>query len=520
MPPSRTAPRPSTAAASWLHGTTAVIAALVLVKLLVHLLTNQQYGYHRDELLYLAMGKRLAWGYLEVPPSIGALAAVVRATLGEALWAVRLPSALASAAVVGLTGLMTRAFGGGRLTILIAGLCVLIAPVFLRTGTLFQPVPFDQLYWLLGAYLLVRWIQTGDDRWWLAVGGVIGLGLLNKYTMLLFGAGVLVGLLLTPRRRVLATPWPWLAAGITLAIALPNLLWQAQHDWPLFWHLGELTETQLAGFSRLGFITDQILIHHPITLPVWLLGLVFFFSKRGRPFRLLGWIYATAFVVLLVFQGKAYYLTPAVPMLFAGGAVVLVRWTARRRYRRAWQGLLIAVLLLTGLAMAPIGLPMLPPAQMARFMGLMRLAQTVETQELADLPQDYADMFGWPEKAAAVAAVYHRLPPEEQAPAVILAGNYGQAGALDLFGPALGLPEPVSAASSFYLWGPGPKPGTVAVALGIPQSFLEHEYAVVEQAAVATHPYALPVERDVPVYVCRDPRRTLQQIWPELHPAR
>ena len=226
------------------------------------------------------------------------------------------------------------------------------------------------------------------------------------------------------------------------------------------------------------------------------------------------------FAVLLAFQGKSYYLTPAVPLLFAGGAVVIARWVAHRRHRRAWQVGLAGGLIVLGAVLVPLGLPMLSPPQMAKYMWVMGLAQTVETEQLDQLPQDFADMFGWEEKAAAVAKVYHRLPPEEQAEAVLLAGNYGQAGALALFGPEYDLPDVVSPSSSFYLWGPGEKPGTVAVALGIPRDFLARYYGEVERAAVATHRYALPSERDVPVYVCRDPSRTLQQVWPTLHPFR
>ena len=321
-----------------------ILAYLVLLKLLIHFFTMSEYGLHRDEFLYLAMGERLDWGYLEVPPSIAFMARFTRAFLGDSVFAIRLLPVISGAFIVLLTGLMARELGGGRFAQGLAALAVVVSPAYLRSTMLFMPVVFDQLYWVAGAYLTIKILKSGEDKWWLVLGVLSGIALMNKYTMLLFGFGLFIGLLLTPQRRMLLCPSPWQAALIALCIFMPNLIWQHIHGWPVFEHMQALSKHQFIHVQSAGFLLMQFLMNL-FTAPVWILGIHFFlFSKAGKPYRVIGWIYVTAITVLLLFSGKAYYLLPVYPMLFAGGAVLFEKHLASAK--RFWlKPALISVIL-------------------------------------------------------------------------------------------------------------------------------------------------------------------------------
>jgi hypothetical protein len=489
-----------------------VVAATLTLHIVVAATTS--YGLHRDELLYLAQGRHLDWGFLEVPPLIAALGRILQETIGTSVVAVRLFPALAGAALVLLTGLMTRMLGGEPFVIGIAGLCVLIGPVYLRTHTLFQPVPFDQLWWTLAAFFLMLRIARADRRYWLLLGLICGVGLLTKYSILVFGAGILGGVLLTPLRRDLATPWPWLAALIAFAIATPNITWQARHGWPLLAHAQALAETQLVYVSRMDFLIEQVLMLHPFTLPVWGLGLAALFRRWNGAYRTLGWTFVACLGLFLILGGKPYYLAPAYPMLFAAGAVAVSTILQRRPLRIGFTALLLA----GGLALSPMGVPVLSPPAMAHYLDVVGLSDTVrdETGQPMPIPQDYADMLGWREQAAAVAEVYRRLPPADREETMIVAENYGEAGAIDLYGPDYGLPPAISASGSYYLWGPSNRSGRVAIVIGIPSSDALAFFERCTDVGPIRHDWAR--EHAVPLLVCRNPHRTLYEVWPTLSP--
>lgn len=300
----------------------AVLVALAGVKLMLHLLTSDAYGYFRDELYYIACSNHLAAGYVDQPPLSIAVLALVRRALGDSLPAIRLAPAIAGAALVLLTGLLARALGGGRFAQGLAALAVLVAPVYLAMHSFFSMNAFEPLLWAGAAYVLVRLAQDGDPKLWLLFGALVGVGLENKHSMLFFGCGAVVALLLTPQRRWFATKWPWLAGLIACIIFLPNLLWQATHQWPTLEFLRHAQAYKNYPVSPVEFIGQQILTLQPVTLPIWLAGIAYcLFSASGRRVRFLGWIYVVVFVVLLAEKGKAYYLAPAYPMMLAAGAV-------------------------------------------------------------------------------------------------------------------------------------------------------------------------------------------------------
>lgn len=500
----------------------ALLVYFALFKLLLHFLTNTNYGLHRDEFLYIDMGNHLTWGYLEVPPNIALFAKISHFIFGNSIFGYRFFPALTGAALVFVTGLIVRELGGKKFAISVAALCIIFSPAFLRVNTLFQPVCFEQLYWTLGAYLLILIIKRDNQKLWPILGLIMGLGLLDKYSMLLFAFGLVIGLLATSHRKMVLMKWPWLAALIAFIILLPNLLWQISHGWPFFEHMKVLRETQLVNVMPGNFILDQFLLNGLVSTPIWLIGLYFFlFSKDGKAYRPIGWIYASVLIALLVLSGKAYYLLPTYPMLFAGGAFFLEGMIADRQ----WNWLKPVVIIISiNLLTTPYGLPILPIKTAKNYFRF--LAENLgiwgplrwEDGEIHDIPQDYADMFGWENQVATVAKVFHSLTPEEQSKCIIMGGNYGETAAINYYSDKYSLPGAVGVNGSYYLWGPGEISGGIMIAVGIPKEYLEPFCENVELAALATHNVAR--EQEIPVYICRHSNTTLQDLWPQLREYR
>jgi Dolichyl-phosphate-mannose-protein mannosyltransferase len=499
-----------------LPGTLAVAVGLSALKLLLHLLTNGGYGYFRDELYYLACAEHLDWGYVDQAPLIAWAARASRALLGDSLRAVRFLPALAGALTVFLTGMLARELGGGRFAVALACAAVIISPFYLGIHTILTMNAFEPLVWLAGAYLFARICRTGDARLWVWFGVLCGVGLLNKHSTLIYGFGVAAGLLLTPARKHLLSRWLWLGGAAAFLIFLPHLLWQIGHGWPIFEILRNADANQNVEFSLAAFLGGQVMLAHPLTLPVWLAGLYFYLlSKDGRPYRALGWAYVVMLAVMILFRAKVYYLLPVYPVLFAPGAVVFGRGFARGSLgwlRPASVGLLAAGGTLTG----PLALPVLPAETFVRYQEALGLEPPrTEKLSVGRLPQHFADMFGWEEMTDVVARVYHSLPEEERARCAVFASNYGEAGAVDLFGPARGLPKAISGHQNYFLWGPRDYTGDCVITVGEELEDVQKSFDSIEPAATFTHPYVLPHENNTPVFVCRRPKRPLKEIWPD-----
>lgn len=489
--------------------------------LAVHIAVNAAgpYEFHRDELLYLAMGRHLQWWRMDFPPFIAAVARLTQWLGGGlALWSVRLAPALAAAAMIVLSGWMARRLGGGRWAQGTAALAVAASPLFLRSGTLFQPVVLDELWWTVGYAAVLLLADEDRPRWWAVAAAAVGLGLLSKFSIGFFGVGVLVGTLALPEwRRRLATPFPWIALGAALLIGSASVVGQIRLGWPVRDQLGDLQSTQLARLGVLDFVTGQLLLGPAIVLAA--IGVAALLAvPRFRTARIVGVSTVASFVLLAALRGKSYYIAPIYPALWAAGAVATEslsgeRWTRVIRWGTA------AALTLFGVMALPFGLPVLPPSIMARYAARAGVSGAVTTNmgDRLPLPQDYADMLGWKEQAAAVARVYHALPEEERRKAIVVADNYGEAGAVDLYGPALGLPPVISSAGTYWYFGPGTLPGEVAVVLGEEPEGLRRFADSVVVAAEITNEWAVHEEMDVKVLVARRPRTTVQAIWPSLH---
>jgi hypothetical protein len=493
-------------------GAVLVLAAL---KLAAHLLTTGRFGYgfFVDELLFLACAEHLDWGFVDMPPLLPAVTALVRATLGDSLLAVRTLPAVLGAALVVATGVLAKALGGGRWASALAALGVVTAPIYLALHSYHSMNAIEPLLFL-GCLLVVLRLQGGGDpRWWLAFGALAGLGLMNKTTMLLFGFALVAALAATRERRLLATRWFWAGGAVAAAIWMPNILWMVRHHFP---HLELLANIRAhrrdVSLDPLGFLGYQALQIHPLAVPLALLGLGYLlFHREGRRYRAAGLAFAIALGVLLAVHGRPYYLAPAYPIVLAGGAVAL------ERARWSWlPGACAALLAVGGVLIAPTVLPCLPPQGYLRYAQALHIEQPrVENHRLGPLPQLFADRFGWPEMAAEVARIYQALPAQERARAAVFGQNYGQAGAIDLFGPRLGLPKAISGHLTYHYWGPRQYTGEVVIVMDDDRETLERLFEQVERAGAVSHPYSMPYQH-FDVFVCRRLRRPLGELWPEL----
>lgn len=511
-------PSGATARPIWFISGPAIVAYIASLEFPIHLSNPGGYGFFIDELYFMACGQHLSWGYVDMPPLTAVQAWAARVLFGDSVLAIRIFPTITTAGLVIMTGAIVRQLGGGRFAQALAALAVLLAPFYLSFGSYLSMNSIEPLLWMGCALIIIRMVQTGDVRLWLWFGVLAGIGLENKDTMLMFGFALITGLMLTPERRLMASRWFIFGGLVAFAIFLPNLIWQIQHHFP---HIEMLANIKRSGrnvaISPLGFIGWQLLGMQPVASPIWLCGLyAFLFSDAGRPYRALGYSYLMSLLILLLTEGRFYYLAPVYPILMAAGAVAIEKWT--REPGRGWlRPAYAAVVAVTGAVMALNVLPLLPPGAYiayTRFMGFSE--PKIENRKASDLPQLLADRCGWPEMVAATAKVYNDLPSDQKARTAIFGSNYGEAGAIDFYGPALGLPKAISGHANYWYWGPRTYTGESIIVLGAPRERLERVYAKVEPKAEVGNPYAMATEHFT-IYLCTQPKRgTLEQNWPRL----
>jgi hypothetical protein len=515
------------------------LLALAAAKLALHVWSSAVVGYglHSDELYYLACARRLDWGYVDHPPlSVLVLRGAVE-LLGDSLLAVELPAALAGAATLFVVGLIARELGGGRGAQVCAATAALFSLVYLAMGSFHSMNAFEPLLWGLGYWLLLRILGGAPPRTWLALGALVGLGLLNKLSMALFAIGLGVGLLATPARRSLATRWPWLGGAVAAALFAPHLAWQLANGFASLEFLRSMQQYSAETVSLREFAGGQLFAMSPIAAPLWLAGLGYgLFSPRLRSQRAAFWIFVVAFA-LLAWSGGAqlYYPGPAYPIVLAAGGVAIERLALARRWR--WlPGAATIAIALGGAPLVPLVLPLLSPGA---FVAYDRALTGDEPQRPtafdSDLPGHFALRFGWRELAQAVASARASLSPEDRARAAVLAPSFAESAAIDFFGPALGLPPALGTHNQYWLWGPRGATGELLLVVAdeerpriahqdLPPGYrrgdtprglaaLCREHHLLARVDCAhCPPY---VERKA-VFLCRDTVRPLAELWPDL----
>ena len=491
--------------------------------LLAHLLTIERYGIFRDEFYYLANGRRLAWGYVDHPPLVGALAWLIEHTLGTSIVALRLPMLGVLVGVLAVMATMVRRLGGGGFAITLSWLAFAVSPYYLYTFHYLSMNAPEVLLWSLTAWSL--WYATaghvgagahgsapGALRAWALVGLIIGLASLTKVSGVIWASALAAGLVMSPARAWLRTPGPWIAAGLGALLFAPHIAWQMAHGWPTAEFVRNAQADKIVALSPLAFLGEQVTLLGPVGAIVVVVGAAGIVRGSLRGGRVWAVAVAATLVVFLLQRSKAYYAMPAYPVLLAAGGVVIDRAMGTRPWRRR---AVAALMLVVGLPLVPVTLPVLPPDRLPGYLAALGLeVSSGERHSQGRLPQHFADMFGWETLADDVARVVATLTPEERAAARIYTQNYGEAGALEYYGPSRGLPPVISGHNAYWFWGPGPDtPGPVVIVGGRAASHRQVFEDVVEGGRT-TCTLCMPYEQNLPIFVCRRPRRPLHEIWP------
>jgi len=494
---------------------------IALAQLIVHMIFHSQYGYFRDELYYIACSDHLAFGYVDQPPLSLVILKIGRLILGDSLHAIRLLPALASATVVILTALMARRLGAGQFGQAFAALAAVAAHSLIGHARYFSMNPFDVFFWAAAGYVIVIILTEDRPKLWVLFGVIAGLGLQNKYSMGFLCIGITIGLMLTSQRKQLASKWFWLGVLVAALIFLPHVLWQISNGFPSLEFMRNASRDKNVSLGVLDFFFGQVRDLNMLNTPIWLLGIYFFFTHREGRYRPLGWMFPIIFVIMVLNNAKVYYLSPIFPMYLAAGAAALEKFINTRGWN--WiKPAYSALLLVLAILISPFALPVLPIEQFIKYQSALGLTPRAEERSsLAELPQYYADQFGWKDMVDSVANVYAKLSPSEQAECVIYVRNYGEAAAIDFFGGKYGLPKALCAHNSYWYWGPGTRTGNIAIIFGNSRDLqvnfddLRRAYESVEFVATTGAKYAMPFENGRMIFLCKGMKTTFQVIWGE-----
>lgn len=505
--------------------------AFALLKLAIQIVGNivaqrAGYGIFRDEMYYLICGRHLAFGYVDQPPMVALQARLSEMLFGvQHMWSLRLISALAGAATVFLAGLIVRALGGNKRAAALAMLGVIVVGVYLGMDSFLSMNSFEPVFWMICVLALIRIIQANAAQprlshsirnWWIIFGLSAGLGLENKDNIVFFLIAALVALVIVPQRRILRSRWCGVSILIIIALGLPNLLWQIHYHFPtLEWLIDVKKSGKDVHLSPLQFLLAQVMMLTPSTFPLWFSGLLWFlFAKAARPYRFLGVLYILFLPMMMALNAKDYYLAPLYVVYFAGGAVCWLTWSRNIAWRNALMGAYALLLAAFFVLTVPFAIPVLPPKQFLAFEQRIGFkAKDSEVHAASPLPQFYADRFGWHEMVQKVATIYNAIPPDQRAVTGIYVGNYGEASAINLFGPKYGLPIAISGHQNYWLWGAHGYTGQEMIIInGATLDEMKPYYDSCVIAGQLDNPWSMPYER-VPIFLCHGRKGTYQADW-------
>lgn len=483
----------------------AVLLGIAGSVVLLHVLTNGRYGFHRDELQTLSDALHMDWGFVAYPPLTPFVERISMVLFGRWLIGLRLFSVLAQAIVIIVTGLMARELGGGRLAQGTAALAAALAPLAVFEGTEFQYTTFDYLWWVLIAYFVIRLLKSDDPRWCLAIGATIGVGFMTKYTMGFYVAGIVAGLVITPARRFLTSRWFWMGIALAVLICLPNLIWQFRDDFISLHFLQHIYKRDVGEGRAEGFLKYQFWINTVLfSAPLWIAGLIWFF--RGQRYRMLAWMYVVPFALFALSKARFYYLGPAYPMLFAMGAVVGERWvrSLSRGWRWAVEGVFFTLLVGCGLLLSAVLVPYASAGPLKQF----------ALKNNGDLREE----IGWDDLVREVSRVRDALPEGQQENVGVVVGNYGEGGAIAILGPAYHLPPPIQLTNSGWLRGYPTPPPTTLIVVGWDREQVDEAFTGCRVAGHNGNSEGVKNEESVyhqDIYVCGPPKLPWPEFWKE-----
>jgi 4-amino-4-deoxy-L-arabinose transferase-like glycosyltransferase len=492
--------------AKWLRSDDGVLFLIAVLFVLAHFATNTPYGFHRDELATLDDARHMEWGFVAYPPLTPAIGRLELILFGTSTFAVRVIPTLALGFVLFIVGLIARELGGARKAQVLAALAVSMVPIVSVETNVLQYVSFDYLWGVLLTYFIVRLLNSGDPRWWVPIGAVIGLGMMNKYTMAFFVVGLAVGVFLTSTRRLLLNRWLAIGVALSLLIFLPNVIWQLQHNFVSLEFLRYIHARDIRWGRTQGFLPEQTFVcTNILMLPLVFMGLWFYFTKSGRKYRLFGWMFVATLVLFVIAHARSYYLGPLYPILFAAGAVVWERWvSSRSRGGLAIQSVTWILVVVGSVATFALFTPIAPVNS-----GLWKAT--------AKFQDNYVEEIGWTDLAQNVARVYDSIPADERSRTGILVGNYGEAGAIDLYGPQYGLPPTIAGTNSlWYRTYPKSEPQTLIV-VGWDADDVKELFQSCELAAHNTNSYGVLNEESryhPDIFLCRQMRIPWYKFWP------
>ena len=490
-----------------------LIISISFLNLLIYLITQAffAYGMFRDEFYYLACANRLDFGYVDHPPFSIWILALWKSLFGDSMFVIRMVPAIVTSINLFMIGLFTYRLGGGKTAVLISTITFMLSPIFLGMNTIYSMNTFDFLFWISSAYIFLRIIQTNDHKLWLLLGIVIGFGLLNKTSMLWLCSGIAVGTLFTPLRKELKTMYPYFAAAIALIIFSPYFIWNMTHDFAHLEFMKNAASRKYGGLTPVSFLIDQILILNPLSILIWLPGLLFYLVNReGKQFRAVGFIWLTTFIILLINgHSKGEYIAAAYQILFASGAVMIEKWSLSK----SWIKYAAAVPIITiGILFAPFARPLLSVERFLDYQNAVGLKPSSNEGHETVLPQFYSDMFGWEELAKNVSDVYLTLPETERKNTVVYCSNYGKAGAIEYFSKKFPLPKVICPHNNYWYWWPDGRNYSTVIIIG--GELEEHLEALEEVYKTGFHKskYGMPYENNLTIFIGRGLKVSIDDI--------
>ncbi|MDQ6826763.1 MAG: glycosyltransferase family 39 protein [Candidatus Eremiobacteraeota bacterium] len=469
---------------------------LGIAAFIFHALGNPHYGFFRDELYFIICGRHPAWGYVDQPPIVPILAALSQ-TLGQSLFALRLLPALAAGLTTFFAVEIARLLAGNRFAQVLTGITVSLIPIIVGITAIWNTTALQPLGWTMIVWSLIRMQQGRDPRWWIAIGVVVGITMMSKYDIVFFVLAVGTGLALTKERRLFATCYVVLGAAIAIAIILPNVIWQATHHWAMIQLLVAGSGGKNVLLAPLAYMGQQILVVNPLYALIWIPGLIYAYHT---PYRWITLTYLVLTTLMIVFKAKIYYQAAIYPAVFAFGCIAIAQVI---RGHRALAVTLVVAAAFFGLLPVPSAMPVLAESTFVAYARALHIAVPVtEHHRMGALPQGFADMHGWPEMARTVNRVFQTLTPAERVHAVIFAGNYGEAAAVEFFNPDRALPV-ISGHNQYFLWGPKHYDGSVLIDIG---GTVKDDLRVCRAASLAatfSNPLGMPYEDNLGIVICR-----------------